>query len=69
MLFVKKETFIKEFKKENFDEFKNKKDLALEDTLDTFLNDFLELYDKNGWLKLENYREKIKDAEVEDSTS
>lgn len=52
-----KETFIKEFEKLNFDEFKIKKDLAVEDTIKVFLDKYLEMYDEDGWLMLSNYED------------
>lgn len=53
--FCDKETFIREFKKLNFDEFKNKADLGIKSTPDTFLKSFLEIYDEDGWLILDDY--------------
>ena len=55
--FCDKETFIREFKKLNFDDLKKKADLALDDTVKTFLNKYLEMYDEDGWLMLNNYED------------
>lgn len=53
--FCDRETFIREFKKLNFDEFKDKADLVVNSAPDTYLKSFLEIYDKDGWLILDDY--------------
>ena len=53
--FCDKETFIREFEKLNFDEFKDKADLSIKSTPYTFLKSFLEIYDEDGWLMLDDY--------------
>ena len=55
--FCDKETFIQEFKKLNFDDLKGKSDLAVDDTIEAFLNKYLEMYDENGWLMLPDYED------------
>lgn len=50
-----KETFIREFEKLDFDEFRDKADLSIKSTPYTFLKSFLEIYDEDGWLMLDDY--------------
>lgn len=55
--FCDKETFIREFEKLDFSKFKNKEDLGTNSAPDTFLKSFLEIFDEDGWLILDDYEE------------
>lgn len=55
--FCDKETFIREFEKLDFSKFKSKEDLSTNSTPDTFLKSFLEIYDEDGWLILDDYED------------
>lgn len=57
---------MQEFEEENFDEFETKKDLGIKSTPETFLNQFLSIFDEDGWLILEDNYKDTKDVEIPD---